>query len=55
MEKLTQKEKTCLLEYTSELKQLMEEENLILISDNQYSYTRKELDELSRKVKKIND
>lgn len=54
MNKLTEKEKRCLLEYTNDLKQLMEQENLTIISDNRCSYTLKEIDELSKKVEKIN-
>lgn len=55
MEKLTEKEKDCLLEYTNELKQLIEEDNLNTISDNRCSYTWQEVDILSTKIKKIND
>lgn len=55
MEKLTEKEKGCLLEYTKELKQLIEEDNMTIISDNRCSYTWQEIDVLSTKIKKIND
>lgn len=55
MNKLTEKEKTCLLEYTNDLKRLMEQEKLAIISDSRCSYTRKEIDALSKKVEKIND
>ena len=50
MDKLTEKEKACLLEYTNDLKQLMEQNNLSTISNN-----RQEIDALEKKVKKIND
>ena len=52
MDKLTEKEKACLLEYTNDLKQLMEQNNLSTISDNRCSYTRQEIDALEKKVKK---
>lgn len=55
MEKLTEKEKNCLLEYTNDLKRLMKQDGLWIVSDNKYSYTLKEIEELSRKVNKIND
>ncbi|MEY8367044.1 hypothetical protein AALA22_15540 [Anaerovoracaceae bacterium 41-7] len=55
MEKFTEKEKGCLLEYTDELKQLIEEDNLATVSDNRCSYTWQEVDVLSKKIKKIND
>ena len=55
MEKLTEKEKQCLLEYTNDLKMLMEQEHLTRVSDNQYSYTIEEVDELQKKIEKIND
>ena len=55
MDKLTEKEKACLLEYTNDLKQLMEQNNLSTISDNRCSNTRQEIDALEKKVKKIND
>lgn len=54
MDKLTEKEKVCLLEYTTELQQLMEQDNLMIISDNRYSYTREEIKQLSRKVENLN-
>ena len=53
MDKLTEKEKACLLEYTNDLKQLMEQNNLSTISNNRCSYTRQEIDALEKKVKKI--
>lgn len=53
MAKFTEKEKTCLLEYTNDLKLVMEHENLSIISDNQYSYTIEEVEELQRKIRQI--
>lgn len=55
MEKLTGKEKCCLLEYLNELKTLIKEDNLLTISDNLYSYTWGEVDLLSAKIKKFNE
>lgn len=49
MIKLTEKEKCCLLEYTNDLKQLMEQDNLSTISDNRCTYTRQEIEELTKK------
>ncbi|WP_425757576.1 hypothetical protein ACPW7J_14610 (plasmid) [Ihubacter sp. rT4E-8] len=55
MEKLTEKEKVCLLEYTKDLKQIMEQDHLAIVSDNRYSYTQKEIENLLQKIEKIND
>lgn len=55
MEKLTEKEKVCLLEYTKDLKQIMEQDHLAIVLDNRYSYTQKEIENLLQKIEKIND
>lgn len=53
MEKLTEKEKGCLLEYAKDLKQIMEQEHLATVSDNRYSYTQKEIENLVEKIDKL--
>lgn len=55
MEKLTEKEKACLLEYAKDLKQIMEQDHLAIVSDNRYSYTQKDIENLLQKIEKIND
>lgn len=53
MEKLTEKEKGCILEYAKDLKQIMEQEHSATVSDNRYSYTQKEIENLVEKIEKI--
>lgn len=55
MKNFTEKEKSCLLEYTKDLLELMEQEHLNKISDNIASYTQSEIQILSDKLEKIND
>ena len=52
MKNFTEKEKSCLLEYTKDLLELMEQEHLNKISDNIASYTQSEIQILSDKLEK---
>lgn len=53
MEKLTEKEKGCILEYAKDLKQIMEQEHLATVSDNRYSYTQKEIENLVEQIERL--
>lgn len=55
MEKFTKKEKSCLTEYATDLLKLMENEHVMTVSDNRYTYTRQEIEVLAVKVENIND
>lgn len=53
MKGFTEKEKDCLVTYVQDLLRVMEEENLLKLSDNQCSYTLEEIKILSEKVNKF--
>ena len=50
MEKLTEKERSCLVNYTDDLLQLMIEEGVSVISDCRNEYTKVELEILANKL-----
>ncbi|MGN0268387.1 MAG: hypothetical protein ACI4D7_12010 [Lachnospiraceae bacterium] len=50
MEKLTEKERSCLVNYTDDLLQLMIEEGVSVISDCRNEYTKVELEILASKL-----
>lgn len=55
MKRFTDKEIGFLLEYTKDLKRIMQEENDNMISDNLDTYTLSEIEAIAKKIEKMND